>query len=70
MVTRAMNLDQVAGDERITIAKHGAPVAVLQPVDTARQTPVRTVIDQMRSFRRGRRLAGLSPRELLEEGRD
>jgi prevent-host-death family protein len=66
----AQILDRVAKGERITIAKHGVPVAVLQPVDIARQTPVRTVIDQMRSFRRGRRLAGLSLRELIEEGRD
>ena len=29
-------LDRVAGGERITITKHGVPVAVLVPVDAAK----------------------------------
>ena len=66
----AQILDRVAGGEKITIARHGVPVAILQPADPAKQTPVRSVIEQIRSFRKGRRLAGLSLRDLIEEGRD
>ena len=66
----AQILDRVAGGEKITITRHGVPVAVLQPVDPAKQTPVRSAIEQLLSFRKGRHLAGLSLRELIEEGRD
>ena len=66
----AQILDRVAGGEKITIARHGVPVAILQPADLSKQTPVRTVIEQIRNFRKGRRLAGLSLRDLIEEGRD
>ena len=66
----AQILDRVAGGEKITIARHGVPVAVLHPAAPAKQTPVRTVIEQLRSFRKGRRLGGIAPRDLLEEGRD
>jgi prevent-host-death family protein len=66
----AQILDRVAGGERITIARHGVPVAVLHPAAPAKQTPVRAVIEQLRSFRRGHRLGELSLRDLIEEGRD
>ena len=66
----AQILDRVAGGEKITIARHGVPVAVLQPVDPSKQTPVNSVIEQLLSFRKGCRIAGLSLRALIEEGRD
>ena len=66
----AQLLERVAGGEKIAITRHGVPVAILQPADPARQTPVRTVIEQIRSFRKGCRLSGLSLRDLIEEGRD
>ena len=66
----AQILDRVAEGERITIARHGVPVAILQPAASAKQIPVRSVIEQIRSFRKGRSLAGLSLRDLIEEGRD
>jgi prevent-host-death family protein len=66
----AQILERVAGGERITIAKHGVPVAVLQPAGSSRQTPVRSVIEQLRGFRKDCRLEGLSLRDLIEEGRD
>ena len=65
----AQILERVAGGEKITIAKHGVPVAVLQPAAPARQTPVRSVIEQLRSFRKGQRLEGIALRSLIEEGR-
>ena len=66
----AQILDRVAGGEKITIARHGVPVAVLQPATSAKQTPVRAVIEQLRNFRKGRRLEGLALRDLIAEGRD
>ena len=63
-------LERVAKGERITITKHGVPVATLQPADSAKKKPVREIIDQLKRFRRGgHRLDGPSIRELIEEGR-
>jgi prevent-host-death family protein len=66
----AQILERVAGGERITIARHGVPVAVLQPAAPAKQFPVRSAIEQLRSFRKNHRLEGLSLRELIDAGRD
>ena len=52
-----------------TITKHGVPVATLQPADASKKTPVRDIIDQLKRFRSGRRLDGLSIRDMIEEGR-
>ncbi len=65
----AQLLARVAKGEKITITRHGVPVAVLQPVDSSEKTPVRDVIDQIKQFRKGHRLEGLSVREMIEEGR-
>jgi prevent-host-death family protein len=62
-------LERVAKGEKITITKHGVPVATLQPADPSKRTPVRDVIDQLKRFRSGHRLKGLSIRDLIEEGR-
>lgn len=62
-------LDRVARGEKIAITKHGVHVATLQPADSSKQTPVREVIDQLKMFRRGHRLEGLSIRGMIEEGR-
>lgn len=62
-------LERVAKGERITILKHGVPVAVLQPVDAEKARPASEVIAQLRKFRVGRRLDGISIRSLIEEGR-
>ena len=62
-------LSRVAAGEKITILKHGVPVAVLQPPDSAKGLPTREAIAQLRSFRAGQRLEGLTVREMLEEGR-
>jgi len=62
-------LERVAKGERITITRHGVPVATLQPADSAKRTPVRDVIDQLKRFRRGHCLEGLSIRDMIEEGR-
>ena len=66
----AQLLERVARGERITIMKHGVPVAVLQSADSVRKTPVGEVIDELKRFRGSRRLDGLSIREMIEEGRN
>uniref|UniRef100_A0A7C4RUH4 Type II toxin-antitoxin system prevent-host-death family antitoxin n=1 Tax=Desulfatirhabdium butyrativorans TaxID=340467 RepID=A0A7C4RUH4_9BACT len=55
--------------EKIMITKHGVPVATLQPADSAKRTPVCDVIAQLKRFRSGHRLDGLSIREMIEKGR-
>lgn len=62
-------LERVSKGNRITITKHGVPVAVLQPVNPAKQVDVATIIVELRQFRAKKRLDGLTIREMLEEGR-
>jgi prevent-host-death family protein len=62
-------LDRVAKGERITITRHGVPVAVLMPSDPAAGRPASEVIDDLRRFRKKLRLKGLAIRDLIEEGR-
>jgi prevent-host-death family protein len=62
-------LERVAEGHRITITKHGVPVAVLEPYDSEKNVDVRDVIQSLREFREGNRLEGLTIRELIDEGR-
>jgi prevent-host-death family protein len=62
-------LEQVAQGEEFVITRHGQPVAVLGPVPAARKSDPKAAIAALKAFRRGRRLAGLPLRELIEEGR-
>lgn len=62
-------LARVAKGERITITRHGVPVAMLVPTTEPRAASAREAIQALRAFRRGRRLAGLKLRDLIEEGR-
>ena len=62
-------LERVKKGERITITKHGVPVAVLQPPDWETATDIRSVIDEIIEFREHHRLDGLSIRDMIEEGR-
>lgn len=62
-------LERVAKGDRVTITKHGVPVAVLQPYDPEKNADVRAVISALREFRERNSLAGLSIREMIEEGR-
>ena len=65
----AQLLERVAQGEKITITKHGVPVAMLQPPEPSRQRPTREVIEEMRQFRRGHYLDGLSLRDMIDAGR-
>ena len=62
-------LERVLKGERITITKHGIPVAVLQPPDPAKRVDTRSVIAELKKFREKHSLAGTSIREMIEEGR-
>jgi prevent-host-death family protein len=62
-------LDEVAKGERITITKHGVPVAVLVPPGSVGTTDADATMRRLRELRRGNRLGGLSIRELIDEGR-
>jgi len=62
-------LNRVAHGERITITKHGVPVAMLVPVQSATEKDVQQAIEEMKTFSRGRRLGDLSIRDMIEEGR-
>lgn len=62
-------LDRVAEGERITITKHGVPVAILAPtLERERRPPVEVIAD-LRRFRKGRRLGRTPLKKLVEEGR-
>ncbi|MCP4681990.1 MAG: type II toxin-antitoxin system prevent-host-death family antitoxin [Desulfobacterales bacterium] len=62
-------LERVTKGERITITKHGVPVAVLQPFDPEKKIDTRSTIMELRKFRKKNSLSGLSIREMIEEGR-
>jgi prevent-host-death family protein len=62
-------LKRVARGERITITRHGTPVAMLVPCEDKPQRDVRAVIEEMKAFRKGRKLGKVTIRELIEEGR-
>ena len=62
-------IERVERGERIVITRHGVPVAVLHPVEETPAAPPEQVIAALKAFRRGRRLDGLSVREMIEEGR-
>jgi prevent-host-death family protein len=63
-------LDRVEKGERITITRHGRPVAQLIPPMGAPERTVEEAIEGIVGFRRGRRLGpGLTIRQLIDEGR-
>ena len=62
-------LERVSRGERITITKHGMPVAVLHPPEFQRKAEPKKIISALRNFRNQHRLNGLCLREMIEEGR-
>lgn len=62
-------LERVIKGERITITKHGVPVAVLQPPESIRRAEPKRVIAELREFRQKCSLDGLALRDMIEEGR-
>lgn len=62
-------LERVIKGERITITKHGVPVAILQPPLNLRKIPPAKVIAELRKFREKHSLDGLTIKDMIEEGR-
>src|SRR3954452_4862565 len=65
-------LERVSNGERITITKHGVPVAVLVPPAEREMPDVRRAIDEMKRFQEqnGPTLGpDLTIRDLIDEGR-
>jgi prevent-host-death family protein len=63
-------LERVQAGERITITKHGVPVAILVPAGKQAKKDTREVIAQLKAFGRGRKLPeGVTVRDLIAEGR-
>ena len=62
-------LEDVGKGERITITKHGRPVAVLVPPGVVQDIDVEAFMARMRKFRKAHPLNGVSIRELIDEGR-
>lgn len=63
-------LDRVERGERVTITRHGRPVAVLVPPPGVPDRTAAEAVDALLVLRAGRRLGkGLSVRDLIEEGR-
>ncbi len=62
-------LDDVAKGERITITKHGTPVAILIPPGPPAVADADALMRWMREFRKSHRLGDVTIRELIDEGR-
>jgi antitoxin (DNA-binding transcriptional repressor) of toxin-antitoxin stability system len=63
-------LDRVARGEEIQITRNGRPVALLVPEPLQERDDNRSVIAQIREFRKRRKLrANVMIRELIGEGR-
>ncbi len=62
-------LDEVARGERITITKHGMPVAVLVPPGVVRDIDIDAFMARMREFRKDNVLGDVTIRALIDEGR-
>jgi prevent-host-death family protein len=61
-------IERVSRGERITILRHGVPVAVIVPPG-ARPDDVDDAIGEIRAMRCGKRRGGPSLAEMLAEGR-
>jgi prevent-host-death family protein len=62
-------LERVARGESFVITKHGVPIARLVPVEEEPKLEVEQAIQQLLEFRKRHRLAGLTIKELINEGR-
>jgi prevent-host-death family protein len=64
-------LDQVSKGKKILITRRGKPAALLSPPPSEIKKSVKRVIDEFKAYskQQGRSLAGVSVRELIEEGR-
>jgi prevent-host-death family protein len=61
-------IGRVAQGEHFTITRHGIPIADLLPSKAHQHRPLPEVFAKMRAARKGRRLEGISLRDLIREG--
>jgi len=62
-------LDKVSHGEEILITKRGKAVARLVPVEQTNRSEIRATIDEIKTRRKGLKLAGLDWKSLRDEGR-
>ena len=62
-------LERVARGERFTLTRHGVPIALLVPVEPSAKPEREAAIRALEEFGKGRRLKGMTIRQLIEEGR-
>jgi prevent-host-death family protein len=62
-------LARVERGERVTITRHGKPVATLVPAGAIGAPPVSDAIAALRALRKGRRRGRMSVRAMLAQGR-
>jgi prevent-host-death family protein len=63
-------LNRVARGEKITITRHGAPVALLVPVEKAESKLTHTeIVEGMRALRKRVKTGKISVREMVAQGR-
>lgn len=64
-------LDQVARGKTVLITRRGKPAALLSPPPKEEPRDVKQIIEEFKAYskRQGRTLGGITPRELIEEGR-
>lgn len=62
-------LDKVAQGERVTITRHGVPVAELAPVGGSPKMSPEEAVERLKELRKGKSLGGITIKELIEEGR-
>lgn len=63
-------LEEVERGAEITITRHGKAVARLVPVtERVDERRLKTTVEGLKRFRRGRRLGGTTIKEIIEEGR-
>ena len=61
-------IEKVRKGETVQITRHGVPVAKLVPVD--KKPAISQVIEELREFRKGKKLDGVTITELISEGRE
>lgn len=62
-------LRKVKEGAHIMITRHNYPVAMMIPVENAKQQSISDTISALKEFRKGNSLKGLTIKAMIEEGR-
>lgn len=62
-------LRRVSTGETIRITRRGVPIAKLVPIGSEEKKDIATTVRELREIRKGLSLAGLTIREMIDEGR-